>query len=462
MYYVTKDFLDLIDYLYPITITNKAYRRFLAYLLFGKIDNELGLPVLSYTRIACIEFGYKEGLNVASQKHYNSTMFLQSFQRDVMTEDTFMWTGKGPNQARTALVIWPDELDKALQEEIKSFTTVDKYDLITGNKYTKRDVAAYRVELAQQVEQVIARTITPQQRVIIDYLHSLNIKFFTALTTSTNIGNTFLEVSKIEEPLTLKHQASLLHKIFTDPKPLYQPSINGNTERIFPYNESILGLKKNLRKTLCKGWIEFDLASSQLAIISRLWGVDELRIYLEEGNSIWTDLITYLNLTPSDITKKHLKTALYGICFGMSKKNVGDHIDYHFSAKELFFKHPVIQCLFKARSKRIAFIINRGSITTVYGKTVYLSGKTKADKMQKVRSMLAEEAQALEAKLLEDVIPLAKTTKDFVVTLWQSDGFSVRFTNKTKQQRWIKRIVDIVKAKADLYKVPTHLEVEVL
>jgi len=148
----------------------------------------------------------------------------------------------------------------------------------------------------------------------------------------------------------------------------------------------------------------------------------------------------------------------------MSKKNVGEHIVKYFSegSDKLFFKHPIIDLLFKARSKRIAFIINQGYIKTAYNKKVMLSGSTKTEKLAKIRSMLAEEAQAIEAKLLEDVIPLAKTTKDFVVTLWQSDGFSVRFTDRTKQERWTKKIQEVVKAKADLYKIPTQLEIEVL
>ena len=76
--------------------------------------------------------------------------------------------------------------------------------------------------------------------------------------------------------------------------------------------------------------------------------------------------------------------------------------------------------------------------------------------------MLAEEAQSIEFWLLEPVIDLAKTTKNFIITLWQSDGFSVKFTDKSKEDRWTKRIQDVVLARANQLNVPTHLELEIL
>jgi hypothetical protein len=124
--------------------------------------------------------------------------------------------------------------------------------------------------------------------------------------------------------------------------------------------------------------------------------------------------------------------------------------------------HHIIQALFKARSKRVSFIMSRGYIITAQGKQVFVSGKDKREKLNKIRSMLAEEAQSIEFWLLEPVIDLAKTTKNFIITLWQSDGFSVKFTDKSKEVRWTKRIQDVVLARANQLNVPTHLELEIL
>lgn len=56
------------------------------------------------------------------------------------------------------------------------------------------------------------------------------------------------------------------------------------------------------------------------------------------------------------------------------------------------------------------------------------------------------------------VLDLAKFTNDFLITLWQHDGFSVKFTDKTKQEIWLKRIVDCVNQRASELGIVTQLE----
>jgi G:T-mismatch repair DNA endonuclease (very short patch repair protein) len=74
----------------------------------------------------------------------------------------------------------------------------------------------------------------------------------------------------------------------------------------------------------------------------------------------------------------------------------------------------------------------------------------------------AHQAQSVELYLLLPVVELASTTKDFYITLWQHDGFSVHFTNKSKVDYWIKKIQSVVQSKIDEQGILTHLEWELL
>lgn len=470
MQYVNKEYIELMELKYPSILTNSSHRRFLTHLQFGPKDLNSNFIITNSKTLAIIELGWKEGIKQWKNRNYSGTEFLNSLLQYKLPEFIIIEANYIKHQARCIAPIFDKEDLDIIDQQNNLLASPDYnkknlYNPRTGNKYQPKDMAKEITELELEVNKFNEKLATSQQKVILDYLHSVNIKHFTKLASSKNAYDAFKLAAQIKDIESRMHQVNLLHKICTNPKPLYQPSENGNTERIFPYNESILSLKKDIRKEFCKNsWVEFDLASSQLAIISKLWNVPFITDYLINNNSIWKDLLNHMQLDFTEANKRIIKIALYGICFGMSKKNVLLHIEEYFDieCRKLFFIHPIIQSIFKARSNRIKAILLQGHLTTVYGKQVFVSGNTIREKLSKVRSMLAEEAQAFEAKLLEDIVVLAKTTKDFIITLWQSDGFSVRFTDRTKQAKWTKRIQQVVLDKANYYNIPTHLEVEIL
>ena len=63
---------------------------------------------------------------------------------------------------------------------------------------------------------------------------------------------------------------------------------------------------------------------------------------------------------------------------------------------------------------------------------------------------------------MQPILDLALTTTDFVMTAFQHDGASIKFTNITKQDSWINRICTSVKQRADSLNIPTQLEIEYL
>ena len=74
------------------------------------------------------------------------------------------------------------------------------------------------------------------------------------------------------------------------------------------------------------------------------------------------------------------------------------------------------------------------------------------------RSALAQDAQAVELDLLLPVLGLAKRTNKFRILLWQHDGFTVKFTEAGKEERWHRRILKVVNEKAIELAIPTQLD----
>jgi hypothetical protein len=76
------------------------------------------------------------------------------------------------------------------------------------------------------------------------------------------------------------------------------------------------------------------------------------------------------------------------------------------------------------------------------------------------KSVLAQLAQATEMALLLPAVELAEGTDEFQILLWQHDGFSVSFQNRSKRERWAGRITEAVNTEAGRLGIPTELEVD--
>lgn len=122
-----------------------------------------------------------------------------------------------------------------------------------------------------------------------------------------------------------------------------------------------------------------------------------------------------------------------------------------------FLEHPLMKAMFQRRNSKMQEIRDARRTTTCFGKVLKVTGtKNKTN----LPSILAEQAQALEMYLLLPVLDLALTTEDFYITCWQHDGFYVNYINKSKEERWKKRIVDAVDKRARELDVSTYLETE--
>lgn len=243
----------------------------------------------------------------------------------------------------------------------------------------------------------------------------------------------------IPEGAARRHAQNLLLAIERQPMPFYQPSLRGRTVRIFGYSESVLGLKKSVRRALTPDWTEMDLRGSQAVILATDWDIPSLRVFLRRGDSLWDYLFTRLGLPKEDQVKAALKEAVYATAFGMEEIHVARRLSRAVGIRGLgrrFCEAPLVRDILDARTRVMAETNEAGGRHNVYGKRLSTAEFS-------VESILAQCAQAVEMRLLSPVIDLAEThtgKSGFSLLLWQHDGFAFAAHKSEDTSHWITRL----------------------
>ena len=262
-----------------------------------------------------------------------------------------------------------------------------------------------------------------------------------------------------------------------------------NSWRLYDEGVSITGLPRQYRKMLCKGWTEFDIKSSQLAIVSSKWNIPSIHKFLSKRNSVWDlffDVFTVKH-NEYDETKRFFKESLYSVVFGKQEDRLAKEYDRLFGlgAGKKFSSIWLIRDLFDAREAEINRLANAPqgryySIAAGISSSVnnyFKTGMSKKEIQQyektgimpytqrkRITSVMAQEIQMIEMAILYPVIDLAeKNSKHYVITLWQHDGFSVKFLDTSKREKYTKVISNGFQANLDNLKhldIPTYLEYE--
>jgi hypothetical protein len=459
---VTKQFRDKVLELYPGLKDRKDYWRFMAVLLFSvRVDKDTGKRFIPHEVIAEIED------KLAHDRYYRSEHFLEKFQKDVMTPATFTWSDwshKG-KKARMFDVVWKDDLIAALKME-KSFLGVrgiKRVSFVSGRVYTRKQRKIDYDEIRLKTfRDVLAREPAAQE--LLDYLNARDQAMYTRKFYE-NIDSVKLAIDN--EDKDKEHYYNILSYLEQFPKPYYHPSEDMKTDRIFMGHWLLL--KREYRQLLAKGWQEFDLKYSQVAICASLWQIQEVNDFLLRGGNVWQEIfdalklnygIKFTNRKLYDKIKGSLKDVLYPLLFGMSNFKItqtlkNDRLIQKLSpgAESLFFDNWLIQALLNARSKKIEEIKRVGHITTCFGRNI----KVDSDEGN-ILSLMAVEAQALELKLLLPVVKYAQDNNEFQITLWCHDGFYVNFVRRDRAALNSESIVNIVKRGANSHKIVTELE----
>lgn len=474
---VSTTFRNIIEEYYPGLNLKPTYWRFMRCLIFGPKDTMTGLSLIDGYHIA------KANNMVPAFRNNNHVgkFFLEEFQKDVMTPKTFSWSGWNyeNKQARIAIVTFPEEIITLITKELIN-TVKDRVYFDTGLAVTRARTQAQREIMRIEAETYFEFAL-PEAKPLLHYMNNLSTHSFSKVIDK-NWDAAWSKVSQIEDFLSFSVQVEIMMTLRESVQPFYKPSQRGCTPRIFPCNYSIPMLRRDIRKTLTQGWYEFDLANAQLAIVAKLWNIQPIQDFLSTKQSIWTELFKHFNRTSLKTTndlkyqgiKSVFKKALYSLIYGMPKGNLIKEINEGLKAygisqgRKHFFTNTLIQALYIAREAKFQEMNELEEVSTIFNKTLQIDGsktskgKPTQQRKDSIASILAHQAQALELYVLLPVVELASTTKDFHITLWQHDGFSIHFNDKSKVDRWIPRILKVVQDKIDEQGILTHLDWELL
>lgn len=361
------------------------------------------------------------------------------------SDGSFTKTEEG--KQRRALVNWPTKVKEVITNELNNSLSDEKVYISNGNKKNSAQERMTQKNIKEECTNRVEILDCEPAKEIASYLNDLPTNSFTKIID--NYEKALKTVLSIKNINSRQSQLVVLDTIIESPKPFVKPV--ENTDRLFGFGANITNLKKEVRKVLTTGWFEGDLKSAQLAIVARLWNIKEVKDFLKSGKSFWKEMESFLSASEED--KSVIKDFTYGIIFGMSKERVLEEMVIgSLSVGERFLSHPVISALLKARTKYINQAIKAGFITDAFGKKLEVTKKN-------VLSLVARQAQSYEMALIYPVFELAKTTKDFTVTLYQFDGVSLAFHNERTKEFWISEIKKAVLEKAEQLDITTSLDV---
>jgi hypothetical protein len=236
-------------------------------------------------------------------------------------------------------------------------------------------------------------------------------------------------------------------------------------------------LCRKLRKAICRGWYEYDLVSSQLTIVAKLWNIGEVQEFLQSGNKIWISLFEYLGVkyaynklnNPDWLSalKDLFKESLYSLIYGMEKSCLLARLTKGLKKLKIDKKgidvlnHPIMAALYKAREAKIITVLqDEKLVLDWYGdKELLVEGNTDKERLDCVRSLLAQEAQLVEMLLLKPVFDIAKENKQYMaITLFQHDGFTVHYNKVTLVNSLEYKMKKAIRLQAGLFGIITDLE----
>ena len=456
---VTRRFREACLRALPGLGRNVAYWRLLGHVLLDEFrDDRTGELVVPAKALAEFE-GKGEQFR---SKNYVAGEFLEAFRRDVVPGFAYRDWRYRDGRARTVTSHGLPQVVRDAWVEMNAEVAGGASDLVllaTGLGWTpKARAGEYRSETEAIIRSAHARGASRETLDVIEYQNGLASNGF-AHVVNERMDEALALAESLPVPESRRHALAYLARIRVRPKPLVHAV--ENSPRPFWRGMNLLGVKSSVRRVLTQDWVDYDLKNAQLAIVASDWGIEELQAFLATGQSIWPVLIETLGLRAGD--KPALKVAIYSVLFGRPKRRVIETLDAETGVAGVgkrFFKVPVVKLAFSARERRLKKLTSEYGGTTALGKVIpipYGSGDP-VEWVAGARSILAQQAQALELQLVHPVYELARTTRAFDVMLYQFDGFTVRYRDRRNCALWHRTILEAVERRARSLGVHTRLE----
>lgn len=453
---------ELYDRL-PGLVKDAGYPRLLVYLLSGgQRDEETGETVIPARLLA--EFGGV--VTQYEQNNFDAGAFLRAFQRDVLPGFRFSdkWS-KVEKKARVVtrlgvpeevLVLWADAAGAVARGEEKAV------DVVSGRVRTRQTAVEDDLVDLMTVEKALKSNpgVADATRAVIGYHNSQSPKAFSS-AVRRRMPEALAVAEGLEKEKSLAATLAALDSIGLFPKPLLKPV--ESSARAFSVRPSLLTVKGKVRRVFTQDWVDYDLKSAQFAIVAKEWRIPELQEFLASGASVWQTLSAELGLPAAK--KKSLKDATYSLVFGGERKGIADAFDKDSGIPGIgnrFLSLPLIQCVYRAREREMDHLLDTAyEGWTALGKRIPIPSVSDRMKRKRVaRSILAQQAQALELLLLMPVYGLASETDQFQVMLYQFDGFTVKYRDRRSCAFWHRRIIESVDSNAQSFGIQTRLDCE--
>jgi hypothetical protein len=451
-----------------------AYRAFFQYLCFSTfLDEDSGELVIPHATIVRI-FG-------TNDTAFASGVFLEQFRRDVLP--AFTWRDEIPGEKCRCVVSygWDNAFLQALDQELDVRAPKETI-FVSGKAWNDRAKAIARLTaVADHEERAQTLALNPTQQKIFDYMEAVNgVQFVDKMIENAEaiqvvLGTLDPEVRKIQERiLGSAKEVSKIH---------YYPG--DRSARMSAQGDTVVGLKREVRRTLCKGWTEVDLKSSQFAILaSKLDAPLSKALVASEGN-LWQSFYQTthgINEAPPPEIKRIYKEIVYGIAFGTAERTTQSTIAMNKRRSGLnlpprepleqklqrlnmtsLLSHAIVRELLDLRRAWYDRITKNKGERDVWGNFIAVEPSSGTNSGRWRGAVGATAIQSIELEIISSVFDVANEhgeNDDFQICLFQHDGATISFRAKAKKDRAIRKLQEAVKEKATSLGVNTSLEVE--
>ena len=479
--------LEIIEHHYPAIQEHLPLRLLLQYLLFGR--HAVNLNSTWEGELAPLPAPMLAWMAGRQEQYENRNFRAENmlwWAKDELFGDDFKWCdwrwSPNPDKRRYRRIL---ELNlvgpvvKAVNTEMQRPVSEleSRVWFATGKAYTKQAAADLRSNTKEMVSNMNATVLDAKGHpdvpgTIQQYLNGLPVDSFNRVVDEyageayEAADEHFGEESGDSQSRSERHARTVLRHVEDCPQPLYK--VKQNTQRLYAKN-SLQNLNREIRKVLTQDWTTLDLKSAHLAICARLWEIDPLMDFLENGGDIWEELVPYM-----EMEKPPIKNALYALVYGATVywTNHGEHpamVTQTFmkeaglsweeakEARTQFLNHPLINALYNARNERIEEIEEAGFLKDVFGVELELSAEDNVSPL----TLLTAESAAVEMMLLwpafEKVIDKEKRCK---IMLYTFDGIYIKVANPKREGTWVRKLQTAVDQRAEELDIPTYLEHE--
>lgn len=444
--------------------------RLLHYLLFPTaVDKDSRLPLIH--RKMLVKLHGEAAAKEARGNRYSGEKYLRSFREAVNDRLVVGFYNYTRKKARTAFLNLDglDELAQAIEDNMCEPSLVKLVDLATGKRVTqvkideaRRQVRVRRQEQSQEKSSPAAISAQWLNK------HQSDSKTFSRVESNIDaaldVAKAIGEASKRRASLSILYSLRLLGVV-----PTYKTT--AKTPRMYTTGTSAAGLPSAVREILFgggRGTFHADLVAAQLAVLAHIWTMPLTTQILVSGQPVWEALLEVSGLGLDD--KAALKTFIYSTAFGKAPHSLKwEGIQKFGKARtERLWNTPVIQELLDAREKRVVALQEEGGFTDVFGQYHDLqelaqkprwNGKPTGTE-KALKTLMAYEAQAYEFRLMQPILELVQNNSEYRILFWLHDGVYLNNTQPERNPVFLRRLSDMVDARATELGIHTRLDIE--